>query len=122
VAVDGPDGSWSGASRCLLVEEVARLAEWLEAAAFGGPSDRFGTLDNEISFELLDTEPRQVRVHLEWAFRPVRVRSEAITEFFRDYPVTERNLRQGARSLREQLRQVTKTGPSKRGAAGQRRD
>ncbi len=113
VAVEGPDGNWSGASRCLLVEEVARLAEWLEAAA-ARPANRFGTLDNEISFELLDTEPRQLRVHLGWAFRPVRAQSEAVTNFFRNYPVTGRNLRQAARSLREQLREVTKTGPADR--------
>src|SRR3954454_14203501 len=33
VAVDGPEGSWRAACRCLLADEVTRLAEWLQAAA-----------------------------------------------------------------------------------------
>ena len=108
VAVDGPDGNWSATSRCLLAEEIVRLAQWLQAAADGRGSARFDTLDNEISFELLDTEPRQLRIYLEWTFRPVRRRSEGIGEFFRDYPVTDRTLRDAVRSLSEELRQATK--------------
>src|SRR5262249_53194495 len=95
--------------RCLRAEEVARLADWLEAgAADTAASERFDTLDNECSFELLADEPRRLRIYLEWAFRPARARAEPGREFFREYPVTERTLRQAAASLRQQLREATK--------------
>jgi hypothetical protein len=109
VAIAGPDGHWTGESRCLLADEITRLAAWLEGGASG---TRFETLDNEIGFEMLDTEPRQVRVYLEWPFRPVRERSADVGSFHRDYPVTERLLRQAAGALREQLRLAT---PGSRG-------
>jgi hypothetical protein len=106
VAFDGPDGYWLGTSRCLRTDEVGRLADWLEAAAQNIRAlARFDTMDNCIWFELVGDESRQLRVYLEGTFRPTRASSE-FGEFFQEYPVTERTLRQAALSLREQLRQA----------------
>jgi hypothetical protein len=115
VVVDGADGNWSATSRCLLAEGIVRLTQWLQAGADGRGRARFDTLDNEFSFELFDNEPRQLRVYLEWTFRPVWQRSAGSGEFFRDYPMTERTLRDAARSLCEQLRRAIKGSPTAQG-------
>jgi hypothetical protein len=108
IVVNGPEGNWSAASRCILADEVVRLVEWLEAAAEDLRPRRFDTLDNEFRLELLGEEPRRLRVYLEGTFRPPQARAEPAAEFFQDYPVTERTLRQAASSFREQLRRATK--------------
>jgi hypothetical protein len=110
VTVDSPDRSWSGACRCLLSEEVTRLADWLEKSAAGS----FDTLDNELGFELLGATPLVLRVFLNWSLRPDQERDKwACGGFYRDYPVSGKGLQRAAASLREQLRRATKGRPAR---------
>jgi hypothetical protein len=118
VAVDSAHGQWTATSRCLLVKEACQLADWFDRAATDPTLHGWFaimTIDNMINFELLNTEPRQLRVYLEWDLRPERLRSIPIEELFVDYPVTVQVLRRAAVSLREQLREVT--GKAEPGAA-----
>jgi hypothetical protein len=110
VLVDGPEGHWSASSRCLLVEEVTRLAEWLESAATNGTTQRFDTLDNEINFELV--AHGRLRVYLEGDFRPPQFQQEPMGEFFLDYHVTKRTLQQAASYFRERLKNAAKESES----------
>jgi hypothetical protein len=109
IAVSEPEASWSGTKDCLLAREVSRLADWFDAVASGSQSqDHFDTLDNYFGFELLPSDPRHLRVYMDWPFRPLRAQSEPFRGFFREYPITERMLRQAATSLREQLQRLTR--------------
>jgi hypothetical protein len=109
ILVDGPDGSWTATSRCLQIDEVSRIADWLANAAsdpaFSGRLD-YVLGDNRINFELRSAQPRQLRIFLEWDLRPLKDRELPMEEFFRDYPVSTTDLQRAAELLREELRKA----------------
>jgi hypothetical protein len=108
VTIDGPDGSWSAASRSLRVNDVTRLITWFEAAATDPTLEgRLETLDNELWFELFGNEPRLLRIHFGPRLRPARAPSLRAGDLCHDYPVTCQSLESAANTLREALRQVT---------------
>jgi hypothetical protein len=106
VRVNEPERNWSAISRCLLADEVPRLAQWLESAAENDKAGRFDTLDNEINFEFL--EAGRLRVCLESDFRPPQVQTTPRGEFFLDFPVTKRTLLQAASYFRQRLQVAAK--------------
>jgi hypothetical protein len=112
VVVEARVDHWTATSRCLLGEEVSWLADWLEAAAADPTLAGYfviTTLDNMINFELIEGEPRLLRIYLEWDLRPPRLREiPPLGEFYQEYPVTEQVLRRAAASLRQQLATASK--------------
>jgi hypothetical protein len=106
--VSHPRGGWSFCDPCLLTDEVARLADWLDAL---GQSEscatEMGFLEPNLSFALIRPPGGNgvLRVYFDlesrphWAPAPTAGRSDLWVEF----PVLEAGLREAARELREQL-------------------
>lgn len=106
--VHHPKGQWSFQDPCLLTYEVSRLANWLDALAQEKPdNDEIGFIEPNLSFRVVRSHASAVvlRVYFELEARPnwAAAPSAGLNDLWLEIPVRELELRQAARSLREEL-------------------
>jgi hypothetical protein len=105
--VSHPQGHWSFQDPCLVTHEVSRLADWLHALAEDRPNnDEIGFIEPNLSFRIVRSPDSVVlRVYFELEARPhwVATPSAGLGDLWVEFPVRELELRQAARSLRQEL-------------------
>jgi hypothetical protein len=105
--VSHPRGRWSFQDPCLLTYEVSRLANWLDALAQQDPNgDEIGFVEPNLSFRIVRSEASaMLRVYFELEARPnwVAAPSAGLSDLWVEFRVQELELRQAARSLRQEL-------------------
>src|SRR5262249_47762978 len=108
VTVDLPTGRWSAVHNCLQGGDIARLADWLEAAGDSPPTS-IDFLEPELSFETHEDEGLWLRVRLRYNLCPAWVK-DPDQEFTVEYPITPDSLRRAAAALREEFRRAGSDG------------
>ncbi|MBK7365588.1 MAG: hypothetical protein IPI97_11550 [Nitrosomonas sp.] len=67
-------GSWSASYPCMLTDELANLADWLDTLADGKiTSTRLGFFEPNLYFEVTELEPRKLYVYLDAEFKSAGV-------------------------------------------------
>jgi len=112
VEAAGLDGAWTGTDPCLLTYEVVRLADWLESVANArifSPAISF--LEPVLLFRLVDSERgRTLRIHFGNLINPSWRQLDGTREpganpdIWLDFPLSDTDLAQAARDLRQQMK------------------
>ncbi|HNR13321.1 MAG TPA: hypothetical protein PKM59_08415 [Thermodesulfobacteriota bacterium] len=103
-----PQGSWTYTDPSLLTYEVAELADWLDAVADGtAVSTGIGFIEPNLAFEMVEEEPRKLRVYFDAETRPPSAPydPEGTEELWAEFTVSADDLRTAAASLRKDLEQ-----------------
>jgi len=103
--VQHQQGDWTFRDPCLLADEVARLADWLEAAASGIEKESScGFIEPNLFFDLVGVEgKRRLRVSFSAEARPAWAKPGE--EVSVDFPLAGLDLASAVAALREQIRQ-----------------
>lgn len=102
-----PEGSWTSTDPSLLTWEVASLAQWLESIAEGVSAESEQSfLEPNLRFELMQSEPKTLRVYFELESRPPWAPSDGagMDDLFAEFAVNPDDLRDAASALREDLK------------------
>ncbi|CAN5877238.1 hypothetical protein BH24DEI2_BH24DEI2_01590 [soil metagenome] len=105
IRVTHPRGSWTSTDPSLLTDEVAPLADWLEAIAdVRTVESETGFIEPNLSFVLLEGDVRKVRVYFELESRPSWAAAAwaGLEDLWLEFAVVPDMLRDAAASLRSQ--------------------
>lgn len=103
VELDVPAGRWSATDPCLTGQEVARLADWLEATAAGALEGRLEFLEPELAFDRATAGAGKLQIELHYALRPTWADGDSGEPFGVAVPAEPRQLRRAAERLRSEL-------------------
>jgi hypothetical protein len=108
IDVTHPKGHWVSRDPCLLTYEVARLADWLADISRGkdvNAIQRF--IEPNLEFRLISPNPAQrfLRIYFELECRPdwAPGKQGLMRDLWLDFRVSELNLKEAIKSLRQQL-------------------
>lgn len=115
VSARGPEGAWRFSDPALLTNEVARLADWLEAVGSGRRpvNQRMDFLEPVLAFELREPTSRMFRILFELEGRPpwAEVREpERWAEAWVEFEPDASELRAAAAELRTMLGRFPERG------------
>jgi hypothetical protein len=102
-AVQHPRGGWRFRDPSLLTYEVAKLADWLEAAAEGAePEPWCAFIEPNLSFEIIG-EGVDRALRLSFAIEALPPWAKRGEDVYIDFPLSELDLAAAVASLRRQL-------------------
>jgi hypothetical protein len=107
ISVSHPRGTWTTEDPCLLTDEAARLAGWLESVGKAEfVESEIGFTEPNLEFCLITpARGAALRVYFELELRPewAYARGAGARDLFVEFPVAELDLSAAVRSLRKQL-------------------
>ena len=108
IRVKLPQGSWTAIDPSLLTRELVSLTEWLESIADGKRVDSEESfIEPNLRFELLEEEPKRLRVYFELESRPswAPFDGAGMDDLWAEFEINAEELREAAASLGEDLKQ-----------------